>query len=146
MSWRRITVALGFFIILFLCIKKNGVRRRMFGSHKDPERDGRSWCPGYGPSESVSFPPWSPDSLDLSRCRSDMVPDSPSGMRTPYPHSDRRGLSTSSPHSQETHPPRITLRDTSHFHALKKEMATHSSVLVWDWGAWWAAVYGVQRL
>ena len=37
-------MALGFFIILFLCIKKNGVRRRMFGSHKDPERDGRSWC------------------------------------------------------------------------------------------------------
>ena len=36
---------------------------------------------------------------------------------------------------------------TSHFHALQKEMATHSSVLAWRipgmGGAWWAAVYGV---
>ena len=38
---------------------------------------------------------------------------------------------------------------TFHFHALEKEMATHSSVLAWripgtrDGGAWWAAVYGV---
>ena len=54
-----------------------------------------------------------------------------------------------------------------HFHALEKEMATHSSVLAWriprpwdspgnplqcsclenpkDWGAWWAAVYGVAQ-
>ena len=43
---------------------------------------------------------------------------------------------------------------TFHFHALEKEMATHSSVLAWripgtdsclenprDGGAWWAAVY-----
>ena len=34
-----------------------------------------------------------------------------------------------------------------HFHALKKEMATHSSVLAWesprDGGAWWAAIDGV---
>ena len=29
---------------------------------------------------------------------------------------------------------------TFHFHALKREMATHSSVL-----AWWAAVYGVAE-
>ena len=29
---------------------------------------------------------------------------------------------------------------TFHFHALEKEMATHSSVL-----AWWAAVYGVTQ-
>ena len=29
---------------------------------------------------------------------------------------------------------------TFHFHALEKEMATHSSVL-----AWWAAVYGVAQ-
>ena len=28
-----------------------------------------------------------------------------------------------------------------HFHALEKEMATHSSVLAWDGGAWWAAVH-----
>ena len=38
---------------------------------------------------------------------------------------------------------------TFHFHALKKEMATHSSVLAWrirkDGGAWWAAVYGVAQ-
>ena len=34
---------------------------------------------------------------------------------------------------------------TLHFHALEKEMATHSSVLAWrDGGAWWAAVYGVS--
>ena len=35
---------------------------------------------------------------------------------------------------------------TFHFHALEKEMATHSSILAWripGTGAWWAAVYGV---
>ena len=43
------------------------------------------------------------------------------------------------------------LRDftfTFHFHALEKEMATHSSVLAWripGMGAWWAAVYGVTQ-
>ena len=35
------------------------------------------------------------------------------------------------------------------FHALEKEMATHSSVLAWRTpgtrGAWWAAVYGVTQ-
>ena len=40
---------------------------------------------------------------------------------------------------------------TFHFHALEKEMATHSSVLAWrinprDGGAWWAAVYGVAQV
>ena len=38
---------------------------------------------------------------------------------------------------------------TFHFHALEKEMATHSSVLAWripgTGGAWWAAVYGVAQ-
>ena len=37
---------------------------------------------------------------------------------------------------------------TFHFHALEKEMATHSSVLAWripGTGAWWAAVYGVAQ-
>ena len=38
---------------------------------------------------------------------------------------------------------------TFYFHALEKEMATHSSVLAWrsprDGGAWWAAVYGVAQ-
>ena len=38
---------------------------------------------------------------------------------------------------------------TFHFHALEKEMATHSSVLAWrnpsDGGTWWAAVYGVSQ-
>ena len=38
---------------------------------------------------------------------------------------------------------------TLHFHALEKEMATHSSVLCpenpRDGGAWWAAVYGVAQ-
>ena len=38
---------------------------------------------------------------------------------------------------------------TFHFHALEKEMATHSSVLAWriprDGGALWAAIYGVTQ-
>ena len=37
---------------------------------------------------------------------------------------------------------------TFHFHALEKEMATHSSVLAWripGTGAWWAAVSGVTQ-
>ena len=37
---------------------------------------------------------------------------------------------------------------TFHFHALEKEMATHSSILAWripGTGAWWAAVYGVAQ-
>ena len=37
---------------------------------------------------------------------------------------------------------------TLHFHALEKEMATHSSILAWripGTGAWWAAVYGVAQ-
>ena len=38
---------------------------------------------------------------------------------------------------------------TLYFHALEKEMATHSSVLAWRipgmGGAWWAAVYGVAQ-
>ena len=37
---------------------------------------------------------------------------------------------------------------TFQFHALEKEMATHSSVLAWripGMGAWWAAVYGVAQ-
>ena len=36
-----------------------------------------------------------------------------------------------------------------HFHALEKEMASHSSVLAWripgTGGAWWAAVYGITQ-
>ena len=38
---------------------------------------------------------------------------------------------------------------TFHFHALEKEMATHSTVLAWripgTGGAWWAAIYGVAQ-
>ena len=37
---------------------------------------------------------------------------------------------------------------TFHFHALEKEMATHSSTCLEnprDRGAWWAAVYGVAQ-
>ena len=37
---------------------------------------------------------------------------------------------------------------TFHFHALEKEMETHSSILAWriaGTGAWWAAVYGVAQ-
>ena len=47
---------------------------------------------------------------------------------------------------------RTRLRDftfTFHFHALEKEMATHSSVLAWripgTGGAWWAAIYVVTQ-
>ena len=39
---------------------------------------------------------------------------------------------------------------TFHFHALEKEMATHSSVLAWRIPGmgepWWAAIYGVAEL
>ena len=37
---------------------------------------------------------------------------------------------------------------TFHFHALEKEMATHSSVLAWripGTGAWCTAIYGVTQ-
>ena len=38
---------------------------------------------------------------------------------------------------------------TFHFHALEKEMATHSSVPAWRipgaGGGWWAAVHGVAQ-
>ena len=35
---------------------------------------------------------------------------------------------------------------TFHFHALEKEIATHSNILAWrDRGAWWAPVYGVTQ-
>ena len=34
---------------------------------------------------------------------------------------------------------------TFHFHALEKEMATHSSVLAWRRGSLVAAVYGVTQ-
>ena len=38
---------------------------------------------------------------------------------------------------------------TFHFHALEKEMATHSNILAWRipgiGGGWWAAVYGVTQ-
>ena len=43
----------------------------------------------------------------------------------------------------------MTERLHFHFQALEKEMATHSSVLVWripgTGEAWWAAVYGVAQ-
>ena len=39
---------------------------------------------------------------------------------------------------------------TFHFHALEKEMATHSSILAWripmDRGAWQATVHGIAEL
>ena len=38
---------------------------------------------------------------------------------------------------------------TFHFHALEKEMATHSSILAWripgTGGAWWTAVCGIAQ-
>ena len=34
---------------------------------------------------------------------------------------------------------------TFHFHALEKEMVTHSSVFAWRIPAWWTAVYGVMQ-
>ena len=43
----------------------------------------------------------------------------------------------------------MTERLHFHFHALEKEMATHSSILAWripgTGGAWWAAIYGVAQ-
>ena len=43
----------------------------------------------------------------------------------------------------------LDMTEQLHFHALEKEMATHSSVLCLenprDRGAWWAAVYGVAQ-
>ena len=43
----------------------------------------------------------------------------------------------------------FTFTFTFPFHALEKEMATHSSVLAWrvpgTGGVWWAAVYGVTE-
>ena len=42
----------------------------------------------------------------------------------------------------------FTLTFTFHFHALEKEMATHSNVLAWripGTGAWWALVCGVAQ-
>ena len=41
-----------------------------------------------------------------------------------------------------------TFTFTFHFHALEKEVATHSSMLAWripGTGAWWAAVYGAAQ-
>ena len=34
---------------------------------------------------------------------------------------------------------------TFHFHALEKEMATHSSIPAWRIPAWWTAVCGVTQ-
>ena len=38
---------------------------------------------------------------------------------------------------------------TFYFHALEKEMASHSSILAWRIpgmvGAWWAAIYGIAE-
>ena len=48
------------------------------------------------------------------------------------------------PAKQKTRVPSLGQEDP-----LEKEMATHSSTLAWkismDWGAWWAAVYGVAQ-
>ena len=59
----------------------------------------------------------------------------------------RRSLVGFSPWGREES--NTTERLHFHFHALEKEMATHSSVLAWenprDGGAWWAAVYGVTQ-
>ena len=53
-------------------------------------------------------------------------------------------------HGVATSPTRLcNFTFTFHFHALEKEMATHSSVFAWGipgtGGAWWAAVYGVAQ-
>ena len=51
-------------------------------------------------------------------------------------------------HGTEGQTPLINFTFTFHFHALEKEMATHSIVLAWripGTRAWWAAVYGVAQ-
>ena len=58
----------------------------------------------------------------------------------------RRSLVGCSPWGREE----LDTTEQLHFHALEKEMATHSSVLAWripgtGGGAWWAAVYGVAQ-
>ena len=52
-------------------------------------------------------------------------------------------------HGVTRSPTRLSgLTFTFHFHALEKEMATHSRVLAWrssNGGAWWAPIYGVAQ-
>ena len=59
----------------------------------------------------------------------------------------RRGLVGCSPWVPRSQTRLSDFTFTFHFHALEKEMATHSSILALenprDGGAWWAAVYGV---
>ena len=57
----------------------------------------------------------------------------------------RRSLVGYSPWGHEE----LNRTEQLHFHALEKEMATHSSMLAWripGTGAWWAAVYGVAQI
>ena len=45
-------------------------------------------------------------------------------------------------------PEELDMTERLHFHALEKEMATHSSILAWritGIAVWWAAVYGVAQ-
>ena len=71
----------------------------------------------------------------------------PTSVLLPGKSQGRRSLVGYSPWGRD----RTWLSDftfTFHFHALEKEMATHSSVLAWripGTGAWWAAVYGVAQ-
>ena len=51
-------------------------------------------------------------------------------------------------HRVAKNPTRLSSFTFFHFHALEKEMATHSSILVWripGTEAWWTAVYGVTQ-
>ena len=61
----------------------------------------------------------------------------------------RRNLEGCSPWVAERQTQLSDFTFTFHFHALEKEMATHSSVLGLEnpreGGAWWAAVYGVTQ-
>ena len=56
-----------------------------------------------------------------------------------------RSLVGCSPWGREESDMTSDLTFTFHFHALEKEMATHSSGEPQGRGAWWAAVYGVAQ-
>ena len=69
----------------------------------------------------------------------------PTAVLLPGKSHGRRNLVGYSPRGREE----SDTNEQLHFHALEKEMATHSSVLAWrilgTGGAWWAAIYGVAQ-
>ena len=68
----------------------------------------------------------------------------PTPLPLPGKSRERRSLVGCSPWGREE----LYTTERLHFHALEKEMAAHSSILVWripGTGAWWAAVYGITQ-